>query len=51
MFRIQFALVPAAILLGIHRGGIALGMIGGEESPCSLSVSTTVGYFLSLAFF
>jgi anaerobic C4-dicarboxylate transporter DcuB len=29
MFWIQFALVLGAILLGIRRGGIALGMIGG----------------------
>ena len=29
MFWIQFALVLTAILLGIRRGGIALGMIGG----------------------
>ena len=29
MFWIQFALVLGAILLGIRRGGVALGMIGG----------------------
>jgi anaerobic C4-dicarboxylate transporter DcuB len=29
MFWIQFALVLAAILLGIRKGGVALGMIGG----------------------
>ena len=29
MFWIQFALVLSAILLGIRRGGVALGMIGG----------------------
>lgn len=29
MFWIQFALVLTAILLGIRRGGVALGMIGG----------------------
>ena len=28
-FWIQFALVLGAILLGIRRGGVALGMIGG----------------------
>jgi anaerobic C4-dicarboxylate transporter DcuB len=29
MFFVQFFLVLAAILLGIRRGGLALGMIGG----------------------
>src|SRR5512136_2476634 len=29
MFWIQFALVLSAILLGIRRGGVALGLIGG----------------------
>ncbi|HVP65357.1 MAG TPA: anaerobic C4-dicarboxylate transporter family protein, partial [candidate division Zixibacteria bacterium] len=39
MFFIQFVLVLTAILLGIRRGGIALGLIGG------LGVSVLVFFF------
>jgi anaerobic C4-dicarboxylate transporter DcuB len=31
-FWLQFAVVLAAILLGMRRGGVALGMIGGVFS-------------------
>ena len=40
MFWIQFVMVLGAILLGIRRGGVALGLIG-------VGTSTVVAYLIS----